>query len=162
MKRSRGCLFMGLCALTIIIGLLGSAASGESLTTTGSINEDYQFVADDGQIYIVAEPDKMEQSDEIIGKKVKVTASVEESEDMKIITITSYEVIGQKSLTIIGTVNDSYQIVTDDGNIYTVGENEKGDEVISLIAKRVKATGTVDEIEDRKVITISAYEVIGE
>lgn len=59
-------------------------------------------------------------------------------------------------------MNDSYQIVTDDGNIYTVGENEKGDEVISLIAKRVKATGTVDETEDRKVITISAYEVIGE
>jgi hypothetical protein len=96
MKRSRGCLFMGLCALTVIIGLLGSAVSGESLTTTGSINEDYQFVADDGQIYIVAEPDKIEQSDEIIGKKVKVTASVEENEDMKIITITSYEVIGQK------------------------------------------------------------------
>lgn len=81
MKRSRGCLFMGLCALTVIIGLLGSAVSGESLTTTGSINEDYQFVADDGQIYIVAEPDKIEQWDEIIGKKV--TASVEESEDIE-------------------------------------------------------------------------------
>lgn len=153
---------MGICALTVIIGLLGCGVSGESLTTTGAINEDYQFVADDGQIYIVAEPDKIEQSDEIIGKKVKLTASVEESEGVKIITITSYEVIGQKSVTIIGTVNDSYQIVTDDGNIYTVGENEKGDEVISLIAKQVKATGTVDETEERKVITISAYEVIGE
>lgn len=93
MKRSRGCPFMGLCALAVIFGLLGSAVSGESLTTTGTINEDYQFVADDGQIYIVAEPEKVGELDETIGKKVMVTGSIEESEGFKIIVIASYRVI---------------------------------------------------------------------
>lgn len=63
---------------------------------------------------------------------------------------------------ITGRVNDNYQIIADDGNIYEVEGNAKGDEVVDLVGKRVRATGTVDETEDGRVISISSYEVIGE
>ena len=52
-------------------------------------------MADDGQVFIVAEPEKVKELDEIIKMKVKVTGTVEESEGLKIITTTSYEVIGK-------------------------------------------------------------------
>ena len=64
--------------------------------------------------------------------------------------------------TITGKVNDNYQIVTDDGLIYEVEGNEKGDEVIALVGKQVKATGMIDENEEIKTITITTYELISE
>ncbi len=39
-------------------------------------------------------------------------------------------VLGEE-ITIKGKVNDKYQIITEDGQIYEVGNNEKGDEVWS-------------------------------
>jgi hypothetical protein len=66
------------------------------------------------------------------------------------------------TVTITGTVNDDYQIVADDGQVYEVGQNEKGDEVVDLAGKRVKATGTVEESEGQKTINITSYEVVEE
>jgi hypothetical protein len=62
--------------------------------------------------------------------------------------------------TITGKVNDSYQIVADDGRIYEIGITEKGDEVVELIDKRVKVTGIIEESEGEKIINITSYEVI--
>jgi len=62
-------------------------------------------VANDGRVYIVAEPEKVEGLDEIINKKVRLMGTVEESEGLKIFIITSYEVIGQREVTIVGTVS---------------------------------------------------------
>jgi len=93
MKRNRKYPFVGLCAIIIVALLSGTAISAQSITIIGTVNEDYQFVADDGQIYIVAEPEKVQELDETIGKKVTVTGSIEESEGFKIIVIASYRVI---------------------------------------------------------------------
>jgi hypothetical protein len=98
-------------------------------------------VSDDGEVYIVAEPEKVEQLDEIIDEKVKVTGSVEGSEGVNIITIASYEVAGNGTVTIIGRINSKYEIVTDDGEAYEIEASEKGEELIGLIGKKVKATG---------------------
>lgn len=67
-----------------------------------------------------------------------------------------------ENVTILGTVNLEYQIVTDDKQIYEVAENEKGDEVVEMVDKRVRVTGTVEESEGVKVITVISYEVLGE
>jgi len=64
--------------------------------------------------------------------------------------------------TILGTVTASYQIVTEDQQVYDVAENEKGDEVVELIDRKVKVIGTVEEKNDVKVITVTSYEVIEE
>jgi hypothetical protein len=63
---------------------------------------------------------------------------------------------------ITGTVNDDYQIVTDDGTAYTVEAGEAGDEVVELVGKKVKVTGTVEESEGENMITVTSYVVIEE
>jgi hypothetical protein len=162
MKNKKRCLFSMTCVMITITFLCGTSLSESNKTIAGRVNDNYQIVTDDGNIYDVEGNEKGDEMVNLVGKRVRATGTVDESEDMKIILIDSYEVIGRKGLTIVGTVNDSYQIVTDDGDIYTVEEDEKGNEVIVLIGRQVKATGMVEENEDIKAITISSYEVIGE
>jgi archaellum component FlaG (FlaF/FlaG flagellin family) len=150
------------CVMVTISFLCGMSMSESTETIAGRVNDNYQIVTDDGNIYDVEGNEKGDEIANLVGKRVRATGTVDESENMKIILINSYEVIGRKGFTIVGTVNDSYQIVTDDGDIYTVEESEKGNEVIVLIGKQVKATGMVEENEDIRAITISSYEVIGE
>jgi len=66
-------------------------------------------------------------------------------------------------VTIFGTVNDYYQIETDDGEVYEIGDNEQGDELIEHMGERVEVTGTVEEDEDGvKVIMVMSFVVIEE
>ena len=64
------------------------------------------------------------------------------------------------AMTITGTINEDNQIVTDDGKTYDVVDTEKGDEVVEMVDKKVKATGTVEESEGKMMISITEYEVI--
>ena len=69
-----------------------------------------------------------------------------------------------EEITIRGRVNDKYQIVSEDGQIYEVQENEKGDEVVlQNIGKIVKISGTIEESDEGdKIITVISYEVEAE
>jgi hypothetical protein len=95
MRKNKRYLFVGLCSMIIIAFLSGTAIPEKSMTITGTVNENYQIVADDGQIYEVADTEKGAEVVDLVGKKVKVTGMVEESNGEKVITITSYEVIGE-------------------------------------------------------------------
>ncbi len=64
------------------------------------------------------------------------------------------------AVTLVGTVNEDYQIVADGGQIYEVAETEKGDEVVALIGKKVKVTGTIENDEGTKVMVVESYEVL--
>jgi hypothetical protein len=52
--------------------------------------------------------------------------------------------------------------VTDEGTVYDIAENEKGDELIELVDQKVRVVGTVEEDDDSKVITVESYKVIDE
>jgi len=95
MKKNKRFLLMGLCAMIIVAFITGVSISGQSITIVGTVNEDYQIVADNGQIYEVADTEKGVEVVDLVGKKVKVTGTVEEEDGKKVITITSYEVIGE-------------------------------------------------------------------
>ena len=65
-------------------------------------------------------------------------------------------------ITIVGEVNDTQQIVAD-GQIYEVANTPTGDDlVINYIAVKVKVTGTVEEKEDMKIITVKAFRAVPE
>jgi hypothetical protein len=81
---------------------------------------------------------------------------------LTLITFLSFPAAWAQQRTITGTVNDYYQIETDDGTVYDVVENEKGDEVAEQVGMRVKVTGTVEEDEDMKLIDITSYTIMGE
>jgi len=81
---------------------------------------------------------------------------------MLMIAFLSGPAISADSVTMIGTVNDNYQIVVDNGQAYEIAEGEKGDEVTQLVGKKVKVAGMVEEDDGAKLITVTSYEVIGE
>ena len=65
-------------------------------------------------------------------------------------------------VTIIGEVNDAYQIVAD-GQIYEVSNNQMGDDLVyNHISERVRVTGFVEEKDDMKIITVTSFEVVPE
>ena len=65
-------------------------------------------------------------------------------------------------IAIVGEVNDTQQIVAD-GQIYEVANTPTGDDlVINYIAVKVKVTGTVEEKEDMKIITVKSFEAVSE
>lgn len=62
----------------------------------------------------------------------------------------------------VGEMNDTYQLVTDD-QIYEIDENEIGDKLIyEHIGDRVEVTGTLKEVNDMKIITVTSFVVISE
>ena len=63
-------------------------------------------------------------------------------------------------VSITGTVNEDSQLVADNGQTYDIGDNEKGNEVMELVGKKVSVKGTVMEAEGTKIITITAFDVI--
>ena len=65
-------------------------------------------------------------------------------------------------VTIVGTVNDDNQIVDDDGTVYDVADNEKGEELMEHAGKKIQVKGTVMEGDDGKLITITSYTVMDE
>jgi hypothetical protein len=62
--------------------------------------------------------------------------------------------------TLIGEVNDSYQLVVN-GQIYEIADTPKGNEMAeNFISSKVKVTGTVEEKNDIKTITVTDFQVI--
>ena len=70
--------------------------------------------------------------------------------------------ISQDRVVIIGTVNADLQVIADNDQVYEIGDTEKGEELSGLVDEKVKVTGTVEEYDGAKVITVTSYEVIKE
>ncbi len=92
MNRNRWFLAVGICALLLVPMVSATALLAAEVTIKGTISEE-GIVADDGQVYAVAENDMGEELMELVDKKVQVTGTVEESEGKMMIEVTSYEVI---------------------------------------------------------------------
>lgn len=61
------------------------------------------------------------------------------------------------TVTIVGEVNDQYQIVAKDGTIYEIADTEMGDEVLKFIGSVVEVTGNVMEEDGVKVIDVKSF-----
>jgi hypothetical protein len=67
-----------------------------------------------------------------------------------------------KRVTLIGEINDNYQIVADN-QIYEVDDTPVGDDLVrNYMAFRVKVIGVLKEEDDIKIVTVESFEVIGE
>ncbi len=61
-------------------------------------------------------------------------------------------------VTIEGEVYDNYQIVDGSGQVYEIADNTQGDELIdNYTGEKVKVTGTVEENDEGKFITVSSF-----
>lgn len=65
-------------------------------------------------------------------------------------------------MTLIGEVNDNYQLESD-GQVYEIADTPKGNEMAeNFISTKVKVTGTVEEKDNVKTITVVNFEVMPE
>jgi len=62
--------------------------------------------------------------------------------------------------TITGTINDTYQIVSDNGTVYEVADTDMGDDLLNNVGKTVEVTGVVMEEEGIKVINVKSYKIL--
>lgn len=62
--------------------------------------------------------------------------------------------------TIVGTVQADHRIVTADGDVYEITDNDLGKKIMELIGKKVEARGKVIEDDVIKVITVIEYRVV--
>jgi len=62
------------------------------------------------------------------------------------------------TVTIVGEVNDQYQIVARDGTIYEIADTELGNEVLKHIGEVVEVTGDVEEEDGDKVLEVKSFE----
>lgn len=66
------------------------------------------------------------------------------------------------TLTVIGTVNDLFQVVTDNGEKYDIGEGETGDSLLQNVGRKVKVVGILLEEAGMKTIDVLSYSVLEE
>lgn len=63
-------------------------------------------------------------------------------------------------VTIVGTVNESYQIVTQDGAVYEVADTDMGNDLLNHVGEKVEATGMISEEDGTKIIKVTGFRVI--
>ena len=86
-------IFLPLALLCLAVFATPAIAQSVVVTVVGVVTEDSQLVADDGEIYEVAASREGEAVKELLDKRVQVTGSVSEQNGIKIIKVTSYQVI---------------------------------------------------------------------
>ena len=71
-------------------------------------------------------------------------------------------VVFAAEITIVGEVNDTFQIVANN-TIYEVAETPMGDDLVkNYIAEKVQVTGTLEEKDDMKIITVISFKIVPE
>jgi len=63
-------------------------------------------------------------------------------------------------ITITGMINDTYQIVADNGTVFEVADTDMGNDLLNNVGKTVEVTGEVVEEEGVKVINVKSYKVL--
>ena len=66
-------------------------------------------------------------------------------------------------VTIEGEVNDSYQIVDSNGQVYEIGETSQGNVLVeNHMGEKAKVTGTLAKDGDVEIISVTKFEIIEE
>lgn len=89
--------FLTVLITSILISVIPlSAMASEPVTIQGEINDSYQIVDSNGQAYEIAETEKgNDLVENHIGEKAKVVGTLQQDQDVKIITITEFEILAE-------------------------------------------------------------------
>ena len=71
-----------------------NAAAGETVNIEGKVNDNYQIVASNGQVYDIADTDMGNSLAEMyVDAKVKVTGTLEKAEESQVIVVTDFTIL---------------------------------------------------------------------
>lgn len=80
-----------------------------------------------------------------------------------LISASPFAAMASEPVTIQGEVNDSYQIVDSNGQVYEIADTAQGNDLVeNHIGEKAKVVGTVQQDQDVKIITITAFEILAE
>ena len=80
---------------------------------------------------------------------------------MVILVVAPMSALGAESVTITAEVNDSYQIVDSKGQVYEVADTLQGNELVeNHIGEKAKVTGTIEQDQDVKIISVTSFQII--
>lgn len=79
-----------------------------------------------------------------------------------VVLIFSIPATAGTKVTVIGEINDEYQIVGRDGNIYEIADTDTGNQLLNYVGSVAEVTGTVQEEEGLKVIFVESFKILGE
>ena len=68
--------------------------------------------------------------------------------------------VEQELRIITGTINEEEQIITDDGHVYDIVNNKKGDELSIYTGKRIEVKGKVIEQGDGEKVMVLQFSII--
>jgi hypothetical protein len=95
MRKLAGVKRLGFAVAVVFVTLLATSVYAGDVTVTGEVNDNYQLVAD-GQIYEIADtPEGNDMVENHISAKVKVTGQVETQDDVKVMYVSHFEVVGE-------------------------------------------------------------------
>jgi hypothetical protein len=85
-------------AVSVLVLILAAPvlAVEVEMTVTGEVTDSYQIVTDLGVVYEVADTEMGNELLDNTGKKVKVTGTVTEEDEVKVIKVNSYVVLEDK------------------------------------------------------------------
>jgi hypothetical protein len=96
MRKGNIKVIMMLVTMAVLLAAPLAAVASETMTVTGEVNDNFQIVDGDGQIYEVADTDMGNTlTEEHIGDKAKVTGTVAREGDLNIITVIDFEVLAE-------------------------------------------------------------------
>ena len=96
MKQGNLKIMMALITCVLVVAVPMAAQASEPVTLQGEVNDSYQIVDSNGQAYEVAETEKgTDLVENHIGEKAKVVGTVQQDQDIKIITVTTYEILAE-------------------------------------------------------------------
>lgn len=81
-----------ICILSFAL-MCSNPVFADEITVTGTINDEYQIVADDGTVYEVADTDMGNDLLEHVGKTVEVMGKAFLEEGVKVINVKSYKIL---------------------------------------------------------------------
>lgn len=68
-----------------------------------------------------------------------------------------------ETVTIAGEVNDSYQLVDSQGQVFEIVDTAKGNDLVeNHIGEKAKVTGTVEQDQDVKILTVTTFKIVDE
>lgn len=77
--------------------------------------------------------------------------------------VVPFYAVAADTVTITGEINDSYQIIDTEGQVYEVADTTQGNELVeNHIGEKAKVTGTIEQDQEVKIITVTAFQIVAE
>ena len=102
----------------------------------------------------VSEPEK---ATEMVKEQAKETTEMAQEKTGE---ATEMAKEGAGEITITGTINDTNQIVADNGTVYEVADTDMGNDLLNNVGMTVEVIGAVVEEEGVKVFNVKSYKIL--